>query len=301
MMKKPFFLCMGAVAAALLLFSGCGEKSPYAVSPMTYPASGVKTLEERGMDAESFAALAAGSTGYTGNGGLEETGLAVSPYFTATLDREILPVYATPVYIGSESRGAIHSFASADVSFGSHRSIKLTLQVQPGVHVESARVFSNDPAKLTQSGQTLELEIEKHGSYTLLLNDSQDAAFTLFVREYADSEAEIEAYRARYGEDKVLVYEAGLHEVDPILLSGDSVLYLKSGAILLPKHTVDIQSDQDAAGNPEEGAAEHNAIGLNRYPVVNAFNTENITIAGRGTIDMSRLDWHERRGVVFTL
>ncbi|MBR4866437.1 MAG: hypothetical protein IKU11_07095 [Clostridia bacterium] len=299
-MKKTVLFALCALVLAILLVS-CGGKESYMIQTMTYPENTVKTLEERGLTPESFAAYAAGDTSYQGNAGREETNLVISPYFDAVLDGEVLPVYATPVYIGSEYRGAIHSFSSADVSFGNHKKVTLTLTVKPSVPVESAEVFANDPAKLTQTGQTLELEIGKHGSYTIVLNDSQDAAFTLFVRKYADEDSEIAAYQEKYGEDKVLVYEPGLHEVDPILLSGDSVLYLKAGALLLPKHTIDVQTDEDAAGNPEEGAEENNAIGLNRYPVVNGFHAENITIAGRGTIDMSRLDWHERRGVVFTL
>ncbi|MBE7000238.1 MAG: hypothetical protein E7428_08630 [Ruminococcaceae bacterium] len=299
-MKKTILFALCALVLAAMLVS-CGGKEPYMIQTLTYPENIVKTLEERGLTPESFAAFAAGNTSYQGNAGREETNLVVSPYFTAVLDEEILPVYATPVYIGSEYRGTLHSFASADVSFGNHKKITLTLTVDPGVSVERAEVFANDPAKLTQSGQTITLEIGSYGTYTLVLNDSQDAAFTLFVREYADENSEIAAYQEKYGEDKVLIYEPGLHEVDPILLSGDSVLYLKAGALLLPKHTIDIQTDEAAAGSAEEGAVEANAIGLNRFPVVNACNAENITIAGRGTIDMTRLDWHERRGVVFTL
>ena len=79
------------------------------------------------------------------------------------------------------------------------------------------------------------------------------------------------------------------------------VIYLKAGAILLPKHTIDIMDDDAASKETEFGAKETNELGLNRYPVINGYAHDNLVIAGRGTVDMTQLDWHERRGIVFSL
>lgn len=83
---------------------------------------------------------------------------------------------------------------------------------------------------------------------------SQDSAFTLFVRTARDEEKEIQEYRDAYGEDHVLVYEPGLHEVDFIdIPSNDYVVYLRTGALLLAKHKFDIRSDEENSTVREEG------------------------------------------------
>lgn len=283
---------------------GGGEtvKDSYAVIPMHYPESAVKTLSGRMISLGSFCARAAGESSYVGNRHYTGTNVVISPYFTATVDDETLPVYATPVYVATGNYGALHSYASVDVDFGSHERITIVVQVDGSVSVSSVQVYAQDAAAAACTGNTITLEISKHGMYTVVLNDSQDHAITLMVRQYRDEEAEIAAYIKKYGEKNVIVYEAGVHEISHQLLNKNNmVLYLRSGAILLPEHTIDILSDVDASNQAEMGAKEANGIGLNRYPVINAHNKKNIIIAGRGTVDMTQLDWHERRGIVFTM
>lgn len=272
----------------------------YSVVPLRYPESAVQTLTERGISLSSLCGRAAAETSYQGNRHYTGTNLVVSPYFTASVDDVAVPVYATPVYVATGSHGALHSFASVNVEFGDHASVLLKLTVDNGVTMTSAQVFSNDEAALACSQQGVRLTVRAHGVYTIVLNDSQDYAFTLFVRTYQDEEAEIAAYRAKY--ENVTVFEPGIHEIDYLLMLKDhSVLYLKAGAILLPKHTVDVLDDTAAASVAEFGAKETNGLGLNRYPVINGYGREDIIIAGRGTVDMTQLDWHERRGIVFSL
>ncbi|MBQ8579555.1 MAG: hypothetical protein IJ448_02545 [Oscillospiraceae bacterium] len=272
----------------------------YAVRPLKYPEEDVKTLRQRMISLNSFCARAAGSASYTGNRHYTGTHLVISPYFTATVDDVTLPVYATPVYIYESNSGALHSFASVDVDFGKHDHITLKLLVDDSVSVGTAAVFSHDPAVLTRSGKTVTLQVSKHGVYTVVLDDNQQYAVTIFVRTYADEDAEIAAYKAQYGESNVTVFEPGIHEIDHLIMTRKTVIYLKAGAILLPKHTIDIMDDDAAANQSEYGAVEANGIGLNRYPVITGHACNYLTIAGRGTVDMTQLDWHERRGIVFT-
>ena len=268
---------------------------------LRYPDAAVQKLSDPDFTLSEFMKRGAGETSYKGNGHYDGTSLVESPYFTASVNSEEVPVYATPVYVATDSHGALHSYASLDVDFSAYSMVTITLSVNL-VKMQYAEVYSHDPAVLSYADQTIRLTVNKNGAYTVVLNDSQDYAITIFVRTYEDEDAKIREYQTLYGEENVIVYEPGLHEIDYILLlKSNTVLYLKAGAVLLPKHTFDIQSDSDAAAAKEFGAAQSNAIGLKCYPVINGFNAENLIIAGRGTVDMTQLDWHERRGIVFTL
>lgn len=270
------------------------------IVPLVYPADAVKTLADRMLSLGSLCARGAGESNYQGNRHYSGTNLVISPYFTATLGDKTLPVYATPVYVYTDSHGALHSFASADVDFSVQKTVRLQVRVEADVAVSSVQVYAHDAVSATCADGLITVELETCGVYTLVLNDDQDYAITVFVRQYADEQAQIDQYIAKYGQEHVIVYEPGLHEIDHLQLPGDTVLYLKAGAILLPKHTFDILDDNAAAYTEELGAKQSNGIGLNRYPVINAHNCSNVVIAGRGTVDMTQLDWHERRGIVFT-
>lgn len=270
------------------------------ILPMTYPETDVKTLSERMISLGSFSARAAGESNYKGNRHYTGTNLVISPHFAAQIQGEKWPVYATPVFVATDAHGAIHSYASADVDFSIHEQISVQINVEADIDVLSVQVYAQDAVKVECTGKSVNLQLSSCGVYTVVLNDDQDYSVTLFVRQYRNEDAEIAAFRAQYGEDHVLVYEPGIHEIDHLQLRGDTVLYLKSGAILLPKHTFDIMDDTAASNTEELGAKRDNGIGLNRYPVVNAYNCSNVIIAGRGTVDMTQLDWHERRGIVFT-
>lgn len=272
------------------------------IKPLVYPETAVQTLEQIGISLSDFCSRGAAETSYEGNGHLDGTNLIVSPYYSGTVGGVALPVYATPVYVATDSHGAIHSFASVDVDFTKNSMVTITLNVNDPVRMQYAKVFSHDSAVLSFADQTIRLTVTAHGAYTIVVNDSQDYAITVFVRTYEDEQAQIEAYKQAYGEENVTVFEPGLYEIDNILMLKDnSVLYLKAGAILLPKHTIDIKSDSAASTTSEFGANETNGLGLKRYSVINGYNSDNLIIAGRGTVDMTQLDWHERRGIVFSL
>ncbi len=269
---------------------------------LQYPKEAVQSLADRRITLDEFRSRGAGETSYKGNGHKDGTNLVVSPYFTGSVNDMKLPVYATPVYVATDSHGALHSFASLDVDFEKNKMVTITLSVKDLVSMQYAQVFSHDPAVLSYANQSIRLTVTSHGAYTVVINDNQDYAITVFVRAYENEDAQIKAYQATYGEENVIVYEPGLHEIDHIqMLKSNTVLYLKAGAILLPKHTIDIKDDKAASNATEFGANETNGLGLRRHSVINGYAAENLIIAGRGTVDMTQLDWHERRGIVFSL
>lgn len=326
MKRRPhsYLKKLKAIAACLLavaMLSACANSQPTTLevtTPMNtqpqtqpprgsgmkvleYPASAVQTKEERGISLKDFCSRGAAETSYEGNGHLDGTNLIISPYFSGSVNETALPIYATPVFVATGSYGVIHSFASVDVDFERFQMVTVTLTLNLPERMQFANVYSHDNAVLSYSEDTIRMTVTKHGAYTIVINDKQDYAITVFVRTYEDEDAQIAAYRQAYGAENVTVYEPGLHEIDYLQMKANTVLYLKAGALLLPKHTVDIKSDSDDASKSEFGAKQSNGMGLHRYPVINGYNAENMVIAGRGTVDMTQLDWHERRGIVFTL
>ncbi len=280
-------------------YTGEVQETAGQIVPLTYPDAAVRTLNASNLQA--FKNRANDIVSYQGYKHQDGTNLAVSPYFTATVEGKALPVYATPVFVCTTQKSELHSFASVDVEFSAREMITIKLNVSDLVNVSSAQVFAHDEAILTQNGSELTLKVSKHGNYTIVLNDDQAYAVTVFVRSYEDEDAQIAAYKAQYGDENVIVFEPGLHNISYLqMLSDNMVLYLKAGAVLLPEHTFDIMSDYAEKNTVEEGASETNGVGLNRHPVINGYNSSNLTIAGRGTLDMTQLDWHERRGIVFT-
>ena len=145
--------------------------------------------------------------------------------------------------------------------------------------------------------------ISDFGIYTFLFNGASQAhAYTLFVRERVDEEAEIAQYKAQYGEENVYVVEKGLVETPYACFAGKNnyVVYMKQGAYVLAQHAYDIMSEEDENNCIEPQAQGLNALGLTRFPFVNFYNCDNIKFVGRGVLDLSHLDRRERRGVVFT-
>ena len=280
-------------------YTGEVQEAAGQIVPLTYPDAAVTTLTASNLQA--FKNRANDIVSYQGYKHQDGTNLAVSPYFTATVEGKTLPVYATPVFVCTTQESELHSYASVDVEFSGREMVTIKLNVSDLVNVTSAQLFAHDEAILTQNGSELTLKVSKHGNYTIVLNDDQAYAVTIFVRSYQDEDAQIAAYKAQYGEENVIVFEPGLHNISYLqMLNDNMVLYLKAGAVLLPEHTFDIMSDDAEENTVEEGASATNELLLSRNPVINGSYSSNLTIAGRGTVDMTQMDWHERRGIVFT-
>ena len=274
------------------------------IVPVTLPSDRVKSVSQLGYTADTYRAKAVQDASYTGNAGWDVSSIAVSPDYTLSVNGVNVPVYCTPVYVATGNCGALHSFAMIDVS--SSASLNLSVTIKANGFTFSKAVVQ--PATLgvtpSVSGQTITSTIRDYGNYTYLIcdssgNASQQHALTLAVRTYVDEEAEIAAYKAKYGAENVIVYDAGTHMVDYVhIKNSNSVVYLRRGSLLVLKHSMDIDSDSDDQKKSETGAASSNGWGLKRYPAMTVNNKNNIRIIGRGTIDGGQLDWHERRGIM---
>ncbi len=287
--------------------------SPAVIDPPTegldfdvlqYPAEAVKTLEEWGVTEETLKSRAdsepelyAGSRGYD-----DVNGIVISPYYTAKIGDRDIPVYAATVFLGETQYGELHSFSEIYVDEGEDFTLNIELHSKD-FKIKNALCLpeSLGTEALCDDG-IMTASIKDFGIYTFLFNNaSQKCAYTLFVKERIDEEAEIKAYQKQYGEDNVIIVESGLLKIPYACFSqNDTVVYLKQGAYVLAEHKYDIRSEEDEQRYSEPDAPGLNAFGLTRHPFVNFYNCTNIKFLGRGVIDLSHLDRRERRGVVFT-
>lgn len=279
------------------------QTDPNKIVPVTLPSDRVKTVSQLGYTADTYRAKAVQDASYAGNAGWNVSSLAISPDYTMTVNGVNVPVYCTPVYVATGNCGALQSFAMIDVS---DNNLNLSVTIKANGFTFSKAVVQ--PATLgvtpSTSGQTITSTIRDYGNYTYLVcdsngNASQQHALVLAVRTYVDEDAEIAAYKTKYGAENVIVYDAGTHMVDYVhIKNSNSVVYLRRGSLLVMKHSMNIDSDSDDQSKSETGAASSNGWGMKRYPVMTVNNKNNIQIVGRGTIDGGQLDWHERRGIM---
>lgn len=273
--------------------------------PVTMPKDTVKTLESYGMTENDFIRHARNNATYLGNQGYETPSVFVSPMYSLTVNGLTVPVYCTLTYVGGEyGDGAIHSFAMIDVA-DEDFSLEVAVTAQKG-GVTNAVVLPESlgikPA--LADSQTITASLTALGSYTFLTNEhnesvSQFTAMTIFVRRYTDEEEEIRAYQEQYGEDHVLVYKAGTHEISPIDMDKDNmVLYLCRGAYLIPQHNEAYTEENMQLSEP--GIESKNSLGLKRWPAINVYQRDNIKILGRGVLDMGRLDGSERQTIAIS-
>lgn len=271
---------------------------------LEYPAEAVKTLEECGLTETTWKnrANADGSDYEQAQGYTDVNGIVISPYYSVRIEGKKIPVYASTVFVGTTQSGELHSFAEVYVPKGSKFPFEMQLNSN-SLYLKNVKVLPESlDVDTFCSNYVMNAKISGYGTYTFLFNDaSQSHAFTLFVREQIDEEAEIAELKATYGEDRVYVVEKGFYPTDYVSnRDGSIIYYLKQGAYLLANHKYDINSSSDNDSKVESNASSDNGIGLTRYPFLNFYNCNTVKILGNGVIDLSHLDWHERRGIVFT-
>ena len=281
------------------------ESENFDFSVLEYPDEAIITLEEAGLTEEELVGRASAEhPEYVQSGGYDDiNGITISPYYTAEISKKEIPVYASVAFIRVDDTGTLHSFSEiyvepdTDFSFnieitGADVKLKNAI-VLPESHGVEARCKNN----------TVTASINKTGVYTFLFNGAnQYYGYTLMVREKVDEDAEIAEYIEKYGKENVTVLDKGVYEYDyaNFVNQSNQVIYLREGAYVTANHLYDIDCAEDENKYSEPNASYENAIGLTRYPFINFYNCKNITLTGRGVIDMTALDRRERRGVVFT-
>ncbi|MBQ4103950.1 MAG: hypothetical protein IJC90_05750 [Clostridia bacterium] len=272
---------------------------------LQYPDEAIVTLEEAGLTEQELVGRASAELPeYVQSGGYDDiNGVIISPYYTVKIDNTEIPVYASVVFIRVDDTGTLHSFSEIYVDTSTDFSLNIEI-TGADVKLNNAIVLPEKSGVTANcKNNTVTASINKTGNYTFLFNDAnQYYGYTLMVREKVDEDKEIAEYIEKYGEDNVWVLDKGVYQYDYVNLVGHKnlVIYLKEGAYVIANHLFDITCAEDENKYIEPTAPGDNAFGLTRYPFINFYNCDNITLAGRGVIDMTRLDRRERRGVVFT-
>lgn len=281
------------------------ESENFDFSFLRYPDEAIVTLEEAGLSEQELVGRASAELPeYVQSGGYDDiNGITISPYYTAKVSDTEIPVYASVVFIRVDDTGTLHSFSEIYVDADEDFSFNIEI-TGADVTLKNAVVLpESHGVKALCEDNTVTASINKTGIYTFLFNDAnQYYGYTLMVREKVDEDKEIAAYIEEYGEDSVWVLDKGVYQYDYVNLVGNEnlVIYLREGAYVIANHLYDIDCAEDENKYFEPSAPSENSIGLTRYPFINFYNCNNITLAGRGVIDMTRLDRRERRGVVFT-
>ncbi len=306
---KFFFTIFTTVSVFFAGFMNPATISPesenFDFSFLQYPDEAIVTLEEAGLTEQELVGRASALLPeYVQSGGYDDiNGITISPYYTAKISDTEIPVYASVVFIRADDTGTLHSFSEIYVDPDSDFSFNIEL-TGADVKLKNAIVLPEfHGVKALCKDNTVTASINKTGVYTFLFNGAnQYYGYTLFVREKVDEEAEIAEYIDAYGEDNVIVVDKGVYQYDYVnFVSQDNlVIYLREGAYIIANHLYDINSAEDENIYFEDTAWFDNSIGLTRYPFLNFYNCNNVTLTGRGVIDLTRLDRRERRGVVFT-
>lgn len=278
------------------------------LSVLEYPAEAVRTLEEVGLTEQEL--IDRGSDElpeYVQSGGHSDVnGLIVSPYYTARIGDMPVPVYSAMIYVWSEkgnNTAGLHSFSEVYVDPDSNFAFTFELTgVSKPIRNAVVLPQSLQTGAVCQNN-VMRVSITKPGLYTFLFNGArQPYGYSLFVREKIDDDAEIAKYTAQYGKKNVVVLDKGVYTFDFIntVDAHNLVYYLREGAYVIAEHHYDITCAEDTGLYAEPGAAESSAIYAMRYNFLNFHRCSNITLAGHGVIDMTRLDRGERGGFVMT-
>lgn len=281
------------------------ESENFDFSALQYPDEAIITLEEAGLtEHELVSRVSAELPEYVQSGGHDDiNGITVSPYYTAKVSGEEIPVYASVVFIRTDDTGTLHSFSEIYVDTDEDFSFNIEI-TGADIELKNAVVLpQSHGVKASCKNNTVTASIDKTGIYTFLFNGTdQYFGYTLTVREKIDEDAEIAAYIEEYGAENVIVVEKGVYTYDYVnfVSQRNQVIYLREGAYVIANHLYDINSAEDENKYIEESALQHNTVSLTRYPFLNFYDCTDVTLTGRGVIDLTRLDRRERRGVVFT-
>ncbi len=179
------------------------------------------------------------------------------------------------VYRADVLHGGPASFASFDFS----GTVQVAVTSQRPVH--SAKIRPNSAGiSPTVQNKTIRFELSRPGQLTVELNDGIERPLHLF----ADP---VEADTPRPDDPHVLYFGPGVHEVGTTKVRSNTTVYLAGGAIVRGI----IRPDEKSVG---ESFAKKKTY----MPIFLIEGAENVTIRGRGIIDMSRLDWHSKSPVV---
>lgn len=302
------FTYIGELASRYLtdVKSEMDDAKPFEFTYLEYPAEAVKTVAANGVSVSTLTARADKNDAdvYKACQGYSDVnGVVISPYYTAAIEGTDIPVYAATTYIGATGKGALHSFSEIYVT---EEMAEHTFEIEfrgRSLNLSNA-VYMTTNEKITANAADgkVTAKLAGYGMYTFLFNnEAQEYAYTLFVREEVDEDAEIAELRAQgYNVEVysgVVDFNANTILYYDISGSNNRVIYLRKGTYITATNKQDISSD---SGLYSEGSGLAGIGGLTRYPLIGGSGVTNVKILGYGTIDFTELDRAERKGIVFS-
>ncbi len=260
--------------AGILLFGSyvtAGAAAVPAFEYLTCPEEAITPFEEAHLD------RAGPGDDLLSNRGYAETGLYVSPYWTCRAAGQPVPVYAAMCYDGVPNKGVLSSFLYL---FVRDFADGIRIELDRGEKVKNAVVLPTTlGAKAEVSGSAVRFTAKTTGVYTCLINDDclLDAV-TVFVRDCPDEDAEIADYQAKYGADRVKVFEPGRYDLDCIETADCDALYFRRGAYICATHLFDIRAEGDVS---------------TRHGFLDFYGKTDAVIDGFGILDFNRVDRNE--------
>lgn len=204
--------------------------------------------------------------------GAYPTGLVKSSYWRFYVGREELPVYDTPITHGGPQSFVLIPWDSREFTAEALAPIWaaeiLPENLQISAEIENNRIYF-------ENGNSANFLIEVNKGYHHPLAIFRTKAVE--IRSEDDSD--------------IVYFEPGIHRIRTMELRSGQTVVLAPGAILTPiqpDETDEILEKSDWAGK------------TNYQDFVFAKEQKNIRICGAGIIDLTALDWHARRSMVFS-
>ncbi len=181
------------------------------------------------------------------------------------------------VYMAQTLRGGPASFAYFDFSGIAN------VEIIPAAPMNSVtiRPLSLAIKPILKDG-SIHFDLAHPCNLTIELNDSIDRPLHLFANPLQTDIPNPE-------DPKVIFYGPGVHELGILRMHSGQTLYLSGGAvvkaILMPDEKPTVEKDWSGVKNYRN--------------LIEAENAKNVSIMGRGVLDMSGLPWHARNAFVF--
>ena len=203
--------------------------------------------------------------------GAYPTGIVRSSYWKFYSGEEELPVYDTPVTHGGPQSFVVIPWDGRDFTAESLVPVWNAEILPENLHI-AATVENHKIHFADTESANLMIEINKGYQHPL----------AIFRAEFKNID--------NLEDPEVLYFEPGIHKIRTLELQSGQTVVLAPGAILTaiqPDETDEILVENDWAGK------------TNYQDFISANKKNNIRICGAGIIDLTALDWHARRSMVF--
>lgn len=205
--------------------------------------------------------------------GADPDGLVLSRWWKLSVDGMEIPVFAAPI-----TRGGPLSFAVCEFA-GDPGTVTLTAQSAKEVCSAAVRPVSYG-IEPEVNGQEIRIRID--GACKLIVETNDSIDHPLFIAVHGP-ERDVPAA----DDPNVRYFGPGLHLVDKLRLDAGQTLYAAAGAVvrvILPEAERPIIESDWAKQRVYEDT-------------ITAYGVGDITIRGRGIIDLSMLPWHARKAI----